>query len=249
MMKIQILIALSAVAALSSAANAQTQNNGDGVQLRDIPELGKSFPNLSGNRLEGTRLEMLNSNLVVFIVRQDSGQALRQLAKVLGVKIVIDPEIKFLPPKTRSLTFNKLDEDVFGDVSRAIIRTENIEMVKSPLGTYFFATKPAPPSGGSSMLFQMPNGTWQRFERLPQDAPYQLPGVPFTLEPGENLPHIDPDFVWPKNFGRVQPLPYGEKREFNGRPFYNMPMPVPGWPAEKFSNPYVLPLPQRGPIK
>ena len=250
-MKIQISLLLGAVAALSGAANAQTvPNNGDGVQLRKIPKLGESYPNLSKNRPEGTRLEILNSNVVVFIVRQDSGQALRQLAKVLGVHIVIDPEIKFLPPKTRSLTFNKLDEDVFGDVSRAIIGTEAVEMVKSPSGTYCFAAKPVSSPNSSVNFFQMPDGTWQRFELLPKGAPDQLPNGTFRIQPYENPPHIDPDFTWPKNFGRIQPLPNWEKREFNGQPFYNMPLPVPGVPDEKFStNPYLLPLPQLGPVK
>ena len=161
----------------------------------------------------------------------------------MGVRAVVDPRLS--EKSFATLVFRGKD---FDDLLTSITQALEVEMVKSPLGTYFFAAKPVSSSDGPVKFFQRPNGTWQRFERLPQDAP-QLPVVPFTLEPGEDLPHIDPDFIWPKNFGRVQPLPYGEKREFNGRPFYNMPMPVPGWPDGTFSNPYILPMPESGSIK
>ena len=249
MMKTQILIALGAVAALASTAHAQVEpNNGNGIQLRKIPKVEESFPNLSGNRPEGTRLEILNSNIVIFIVRQDSGQALRQIAKVLGVKIVIDPEIKFLPPKTRSLTFNKLDEDIFGDVSRAIIGAENIEMVKSLSGTYFFAAKSVPIQG-PRLYYQTPDGTYKRADPLlpPRDfriIPRPFDGAPLPSDPNEKSPRIDPDFTWPKNFGTIQPLPNWEKREFNGNPYYHMPLPVPV--PNSSDGIYILPLPQSG---
>ncbi len=225
----------------------------DRIQLGLFPDASESFPHFDQNQPAGTRLKTSKSNFAIEIVRQDTGQALRQLAKVLGVRIVIDPEIKFLPATTRSFIFNAVKDDAFDDVSEALIRGEAIEKWKSAAGTYFFAAKPIVTNGPTN-YFQMPDGTWQRFDLLPPSkdlrvVPPPFDGVPFLSERDRTLPRIAPDFTWPKNFGRLQPLPNGEKREFNGQPFYNMPLPVPGKPGEPSSGFHVLPLPQRGPVK
>ncbi len=211
-MKIPILIALGALYLTASVANAQPANdNNGGVQLKDIPDnvpLLRSNPylDLGQKQTAGTHLRVApgarGQIMQVEIVRQDSGEALRQLAAVLGVSIVIDPAIQFLPAKTRSLYFNYVGDDVFESISNALVRNEAAEKWKSSAGTYFFVAKPTP-----------------TLDELEQQLDK------YRLESEKRRENADP-FVFgtPK---QVEPQPHWQKREFNGREFYYVPGPNP----------------------
>ena len=211
-MKISILIALSAVAALAVTANAQTADSKNGkVQLKDIPNIGGLFrtnPSLNRNQTVGTRLRVERTTrgeiLQIEIVKQDSGEALRQIAAVLGVNIVIDPAIQFLPAVTRTFYLNDTTGDLFDYLSAFIVRDEPVEKWKSSAGTYFFAAKPATTLNNAlkeSNTFRLYDGT-----QNPNPDPFVI----------NITPHTKP---------LVKPQPDWEKYEFNGNAVYFIPLP------------------------
>ena len=248
MIKIQTLIALSAVAALAATANAQTSSdNGDGVHLKPAPGFGPLLrppitpsPQLDLSQPQGIRLKVLKSPdgeiLQVEAGKQSIGDVLQKIADVMGVKVVIDPELQ--KETHASLFFRGKD---FDDLLNSISQAMNIEMVKSPADTYFFAAKPAR-AKGPTLYYQMPDGTYKRSDNLSPGGGLRI--IPRPFEPSEKLPRIDPDFTWPKNFGTIQPLPNWEKREFNGNPFYHIPLPIPV--PNSPDGIYILPMPQPG---
>ena len=219
-MKNQLVLASGILCALSGVARAQTADGTPPAQslkhyLRDNP---MSLRMLDGTRPDGVRLFASPSEkrqtIYVEIVRKDGEAALRSLAAVLGARIVIDPEIKFLPPQTRSLTFNYVDEDVFEQVSRALVRSEAIETWKSAAGTYFFAAKAAvvpPPNEPTKNQQTESNGL--------------IPLSSLQLEPSVPSRHPDPFVLSPGVWKPVVPQPSWEKREFNGHDFYWIPLP------------------------
>ena len=215
-MKTTILIALSAVAALAATAGAQTADSKNGnVQLKDIPNIGPLFRDnpsfdLNRNKTAGTRLRMERTPdgeiLQIEIVEQNSGEALRQIAAVLGANIVIDPAIQFLPATTRTFYLNDTTGDVFDFLSGFIVRNEPVEKWKSSAGTYFFAAKPA-----ETRLYVL-----------------QGAGKPqLRLEGGTPSPNPDPFVINITPFAqpRVEPQPHWEKHEFNGNAVYFIPLP------------------------
>ncbi len=207
-MKPPILIALGAVAALTATANAQTvPDNGDGVHLKLVPDFGPLLrspitpsPPLDPSPPKGTRLKIVKSSgentLQVEARQQSIGDVLQKIADVMGVKVVIDAQLQ--KETHASLFFRGKD---FDDLLNLISHAMSIEMVKSPAGTYFFAAKPAPVKG-PALYYQMPNGTWKRSDDLSPGGglriiPCPFDGAPFSGEPSEKLPRIDPNFTWP----------------------------------------------------
>ncbi len=241
-MKIQIFIALAALCLASRVASAQSlgvpepKSKEGGVQLKKTLEKLDhievdlwSYPGMKtlfdDTRPDGVKFFTSPEKqgfFTVTIVRQDSESALRALAKVMGVRIVIDPEIKFSPPQTRALTFNKVGDDIFGEISRFVIGRENIEMWKSAAGTYFFAAKAAvvPPSNGPSKDQQA------KTEAL-------IPSSRLQIEPSAPSRHPDPFVLSPGVRKPVVPQPSWEKREFNGRAVYFIPVPTASKPKEQ----------------
>ena len=139
----------------------------------------------------------------------------------MGVRAVIDPALDKELLLTKVVRGRDFDE-LFAALS------QSVEAVKSPAGTHFFALKPASENSGVFLL--QPDGTYRRFDGSPglREVPQRVPSRngPFSFGPSESAPHLDPDFVYPKNGLLPPPLPYWEKREFNGREFYFMPAPT-----------------------
>ena len=158
------------------------------------------------------------------IVRQSVGEVLQTLAAAAGVPVVVDPQLKqktILTAVFRGRTPQELLEN-FGK--------SQAEMWQSALGTYFFAEK-ARARAANPYLKNAPSGV----PIVPQNPDFRVVPVPnpddiYTdpfVRPGRPLspdaPQIDPDF----NFGKPSfgPPPGAEKREFNGRHYYEMPLP------------------------
>ena len=210
----QLLLITGLACLVPSVANAQTkpdapvaapQPTAPQSTLEDYLRSPAAQRMLDSTRPEGVKFFALpveqSRRFSVEIVRRDSEVALRTLAEVMGVRIVIDPAIKFLPPKTRTIAFNYVDEDVFGQVSRYLVRSEEIEMWKSAAGTYFFAAKP-------------------KVTANPK------PGELNITQSGPPTRHPDPFVVNPGNWKPVEPQPGWEKREFNGHEFFYIPAPT-----------------------
>ena len=239
-MKMQILIALGAVAARcrhGARTNCPERAFDVRFNFETIPDIGKffrspilRFPQLDENQLAGTRLKVLKSpsgdTLQVESGQQSLGDVLRKITAIMGVRAVVDPKLN--ENSFASLVFRGKD---FDDLLSSMTQALGVEMVKSPSGTYFFAAK---------TISSQPT---------PQ-KPRDLRNGPFLFGPSENTPNPDPDFS-PLNPKPFAPQPNWEKREFNGQPYYNMPLPIPSptLPDEKFSNPYILPSPKSGPMK
>ncbi len=236
MMKTQITIALAALAALAATANAQTiPDNGDGVQLRDIPNLGELFrsptnpyvqplfgpempprPKLDSASPAHIKISVLptlqGEVFQVEAVRQSRAAILKKITDVMGVRAVIDPQLENKITLTQA--FRGLNwDDLLASVNYGV------EMVKSPAGTYFFADKPVA-SGGTVTYRRMPDGTWQRADDS-RDTLRITPRFDSFVFPRGGL---NPDYQPP------MPQSDWQKREFNGHEFYY----IPGLPPAKF---------------
>ncbi len=238
MMKIQILIALGAVAALAGAANAQTADSKNGnVQLKDIPNIGESFrlsieighseqnplfgsemPPVpkrrfaNNDKLKLSVLKSLKGDILQLEANEQSRAAiLKKITDVMGVRAVIDPKLE------KELTITQVFRGLSWDELLASFNF-GVEMVKSPSGTYFFGDKPTGlnlkiPSNYSSQ----PNDYATEQKKLRQDPNFD----PFVIPRGGLNPR--------DRMGRpIEPQPHWEKREFNGHEFYyipNLPQP------------------------
>lgn len=186
------------------------QHNSSDFQFKFIPNVGPSsgapvtrlFPDLDGKQMAGTRLTVVKSPegrlLQVESAERSIGDVLRTVTEVMGVQAIIDPKLQ-----TRSLANLVFRGKDFDDLLDLMSRALNIEMVKSPEGTYFFASKPASSQQTSKKPGNLRNG-------------------PFLFEPSENTPNPDPDFS-PLHPKPIQPQHNWEKRDFNGHEFYYIP--------------------------
>ena len=228
-MKIQISLLLGAVAVLSGAANAQTvQDNGDGVQLCDIPKSGELFPfsveigHSEQNPLFGPDMPPVpkrefanNTKLKLSVLKSPKGDIvqleannqsraaiLKKITDVMGARAIIDPKLE------KELTITQVFRGLSWDELLASVNF-GVEMVKSPAGTYFFAAK----------------STGLTFNYSPQLYDYAA-----EQEKLRQDPRFDP-FIFPRGglnpkdqMGRpIEPQPHWEKREFNGHDFYYIP--------------------------
>ena len=223
---------------LRAPAKPAPQRGGD-FQFKLTPNRGSLFGApvtiTPGKRLvlrqrKGTRLQIVKSpdgnTLQVEASQQSIGDVLQKIADVMGVRAIIDPQLR---KETRASLFFRAKD--FDELLNLMSSALNIETAKSPEGTYFFAANSA---------------SSQPMPARPRD----LRNGPFSFGPGENAPNLDPDFS-PLKPKPLAPQPDWEKREFNGQFYYNMPLPVLPLPApdEPYSNFYVLPSPKSGPMK
>lgn len=232
-MKTQILIALGAVAIFAGAANAQTvPSNGDGVHLRNVPDIGPLFrvpirPVPSGEsslfgpdmpprpKLNSSptsmKLSILKSPMGDVFQLEAVGQSraaiLKKITDIMGVRAVIDPALG------KSFVITQVFRGLSWDELLAAMNF-GVEMVKSPAGTYFFADKPF------GMIYTFPlndDSENERFlekmEKLRKDPRYD----PFVAPYGGLNPNLK---GW--NAEPI-PLPNWQKREFNGHDFYYIP--------------------------
>lgn len=240
-MKLTLAIALGAACALSGTANAQKgedyqppQWKGElpipldrlplSAQLQLDPKL-PPYPRLNTAQAAGTQIRVLPTYrgpmFQVEVVRQSVADVLRAVAAPMGVKVVIDPElekIRYPLAVFRALSY----EELFDAAGSGLV-----EKWKSASGTYFFATKPAPKN--PVVFRKMPDGTWQRVDEAspPPQTPESMRGGPFSYGPGKDAPDIDPEFNPNSRFGsKFVPPPEAEKREFNGREYYHIPLPA-----------------------
>ncbi len=252
-MKTTICLALGALCFTSGLASAQTFSNGDaydGVQLKDIPDFGPLFrarpqtgehrkfqldkiPGIGPlfrtpaqqpdeKRAKGTKLSVLQTpngeRLQVEAFQQSAGDILRKVTSVMGVRAVIDAKLN--ENSYPSLLFQGRDWDSLL-VSLAVAL--KVEMVKSPAGTYFFASKI--PSDSPALFYQTPDGTLENADGLRLKLKDLLDG---RINPDSTKPNREePGFIpfLPLNPEPLQPQPDWQKREFNGRDYYFIPMP------------------------
>ena len=227
-MKTPIFVTAAALCATCGLASAQTaprqsdkNSSGDGVHLRDVPGIGglfrapippvpvKPIPELELdlNQPAGTHLKSLKfageDVLQVEAVRQSLGEILRTVTNVMGVRAIIDPELQ--RKSFFSLTFRGKD---FDDLLANMTRSLQVEMVKSPVGTYFFAdastsARTSPTFGFSTPIFP-PALPSQNFKSFDIDPEFANPGLKSFGIPNWKLPDsIDPEFANPnsKSFG------------------------------------------------
>ncbi len=241
-MKLPLILTLAALCVASGVASAQprfSDGKGDGVRLRDIPDIGPLFraplptaprfqPQRDANKVPFIRLRSVKTPrgelLEIASTNQSMGEILRKITAVMGVPAVVDSALdrRFYA----SIRFRGTDwDDLLANLSEAL----QVELVRSPAGIYLFAVKPA--SDGPLFLRQFPDGSYEResqtqqLEELAKRAP-SFRRAPFSLFPDQEVRPLDPGFVWPQNAQPLAPQPDWEKREFNGREFYHIPLPV-----------------------
>ena len=227
-MKIQILIALGGVAALAGAAHAQdVQDKSNAPQLGNIPDLGEFFrapitrvnpyvnplfgpempprPQLERSNVARTKLSVLPSPrgevFQLEAVNQNRAAILKKITDVMGVRAIIDPQL------AKKIEITQVFRGLSWDELLASVNY-GVEMVKSPAGTYFFADAPI-----ALLTLKVPSNYDSRNPDSPSPEE-QLRSGPFVYE-------INPSYQPP------QPQPDWQKREFNGREFYRIPVPKP----------------------
>lgn len=227
MMKTPFLLALGAVAALAGVANAQIiPNDGDGFQLRDIPDTNGLFrapitpvpseeqslfgpdmpprpkiPAWDNVKLKLSILKSPKGDVFQLEVNGQSRAAIvKKITDVMGVRAIIDPQLE------KKIEITQVFRGLSWDELLASVNY-GIEMVKSPSGTYFFADAPIAP-----LTLKIPLYYDSRDPTSPNLAK-QLHSGPFVYE-------INPGYQPP------QPQPDWEKREFNGHEFYYVPAPA-----------------------
>ncbi len=232
-MKTPILIALTALCLTASIAHAQTAaNKSEGVQLKDIPDIGPLFRSsprtLADQSLFGPtmpprpRLPPTNSvSLKISVLPTPKGEVfqleaagqsraaiLKKITDVMGARAVIDPQLekKFVITQVfRGLSWDDLLSSV----------NYGVEMVKSPSGTYFFADKPFDLASAEPFNYDLQTRDFaDRESKLRADPRFD----PFVFPRGG----LDPK----DRLGRpIEPQPHWEQREFNGHEFYYIPAP------------------------
>ena len=225
-MKTSILIALGAVAALSGAARAQSsldrQLEAKDFALRATP----------GVTLRARRLSEDATAYYLVATKASAAQVLEHIARVTGERLIAAPALRNSELKTFAANGSSLQD-----------------LIELTTSLYQLASKPIAP--GARLFAFSPiesAGQWAYKDRLKSEVrDEQLADYNAQAQRERNQiearaeqeklradPRYDP-FVFPRGgldpkdrFGRsIEPQPDWEKREFNGREFYFVPLPKP----------------------
>lgn len=216
------LVLLSALCAFPICGHAQ-------IQRQTIPS-GESrtftflTPHVPGVNLRGVR-SANGSTLLVQVSGVSVGRALERIAAVTGTPVLVSPALKARAPQNfeaRGANVNELIANICGmfglqraQTDSGVTRISERKAPAPPLGDYGLNLRPeknAPP--------ELPHLTQNAQARQSSRQNYRFV-VPGGVAPAQ--PKIDPDFNLRAPTG---PQPHWDKREFNGRDYYHIPLPA-----------------------